>query len=157
MNLDLRGAFPGLMAALFLLVIGLQTADALKRSGAWTPRAQAIVAVDPYASLDRQLEQSGQTLPRGEVRDPFRFVGTPVVVTRSGAVKPPPRKPKPVLTAIVADEDPRGLINFEGRNYSVKTGDLFAEFRVMSVTRDEVILLDGGGQSLVLRRPGKGE
>jgi len=157
MSLDLRGALPAIMAVLFLVVIGVQTSDALKRSGAWTRTRAAAVHVDPYASLDRQLETLSRTTPRSGVRDPFSYAGGPPVVRMdSGGANPRVRRPDPVLTAIVADEDPRALIRYEDRNYSVKTGDLFAEFRVMSVTRDEVVL-DGGGRSLVLRRPGKGE
>jgi len=158
MSLDLRGALPAVMALLFLIVIGVQTSDALKRSGAWTRARTASVHVDPYANLDRQLETLGRTTPGSAPRDPFSYAGGPVVVrVDSGDARPRVRRPPdPVLTAIVADEDPRALIRYEDRNYSVKTGDLFAEFRVMSVTRDEVVL-DGGGRSLVLRRPGKGE
>jgi hypothetical protein len=154
MSVDLRNALPGVIAVVFLVVIGVQTRDALKRSGAWTRARGAVVHVDPYANLDRQLEtMSRATVPTG-LRDPFTFAGTglPAPPVDTGASRPRPRQPDPVLTAIVADQDPRAVILYEGRNYSVKTGDLFAEFRVMSVTRDEVVL-DGGGRSLVLRRP----
>jgi len=158
MTLDLRTALPGLMAILFLVVIGLQTSDALKRSGAWTRRQPVAAYADPYAVLDRQLERMSRPAPLDGLRDPFRYAGAPTgPVLRVDSGKPAPvKRVPPILTAIVSDADPRALISYEGRNYSVKTGDLFAEFRVMSVTRDEVVL-DGGGEPIVLRRPGKGD
>jgi hypothetical protein len=68
----------------------------------------------------------------------------------------PPPAPRPVVTAIIADEDPRALITYESKNYSVKTGDLFAEFRVVSVNAERV-LLEGPGGPLVLRGPVRGD
>jgi hypothetical protein len=159
MSFDRRGALTVAMAVLFLLFIVFQTRDALRRSGAWTRAQSSGVRVDPYANLDRQLEARSRVAPQAAARDPFSFAGgAPAIVPMdSGEAPPRPRRPDPVLTAIVSDEaDPRALIRYEDRNYSVKAGDLFAEFMVVSVTRDEVVL-DGGGRSLVLRRPGKGD
>ena len=159
MNVDRRSALMGAMAVLFLLFIVLQTRDALRRSGAWSrTRGPGAAHVDPYAGLDRQLEAAGRSGPRPAARDPFSFAaGGPVIVRADSSRPRSPRRPDPVLTAIVSDEaDPRALIRYEDRNYSVKTGDLFAEFMVVSVTKDEVVL-DGGGRSLVLRRPVKGD
>jgi hypothetical protein len=55
-----------------------------------------------------------------------------------------------VLTAIVADNDPRAVIRYEDRNFTVKAGDLFADFRVVSITASEVVL-ESNGQRYVLR------
>ena len=164
MNLSLRTLLPAILAILILVVIGLQTSDALKRSGSWSrSTGPKTPVIDPYAALDGQLARQGQPPEAGTLRDPFAFGGGGAVAIRreprtgrpSEAVQPPPR-PRPVLTAIIADEDPRALIVYEDRNYSVKTGDLFAEFRVVSVNAEQVVL-DGGGQRLVLRRPVRGD
>ena len=63
----------------------------------------------------------------------------------------------PVLTAILqAEDDPRALLHYADRDYTVKTGDQFADFKVISITADQVVL-DRGGQRLILHRPTKGE
>jgi hypothetical protein len=56
----------------------------------------------------------------------------------------------PVLTSIVWDADPRATIRFNGRDYSVRQAALFDDYRVVSITRDQVVL-DRLGESLVLR------
>jgi Tfp pilus assembly protein PilP len=157
-NGGLRNLLAPLLALVLLILIGVQTSDALRRSGAWSARSRAATQtpVDPYASLERQLARTDQGYPAAGLRDPFAFGSTPqpprpVVVRR--VVPPPP--PKPVLTANIQDrEDPRALLQYEDRNYSVKTGDLFAEFRVVSITGEQVVL-DGRGQRLILTRPTK--
>ncbi|MEK7330743.1 MAG: hypothetical protein AAB113_08060, partial [Candidatus Eisenbacteria bacterium] len=96
-------------------------------------------------------------LASASLRDPFAYGRAPVAASRARArpyVPPPP--PRPVLTAILADNDPRALIHYDGRDYRVKTGDSFADFKVISITADQVVL-DRGGQRLILHRPTKGE
>ena len=160
MNLDGRALVaPAIAIALFVL-IGVQTSDALKRSGAWVGRGHAAKSsVDPYAALDGQLARPDPGLAPTGVRDPFAYGSTPVVAHLTSAtprpIVPPPR-PKPVLTAIVWDAAPTALIRYEDRNFSVKAGELFAEYRVVSIAQDEVVL-DSGGQRLVLKRPIKGD
>jgi hypothetical protein len=67
-----------------------------------------------------------------------------------------PEPARPLLTAIVADADPRAVIRYEDRYYTVKSGDLFARFRVISISADQVVL-DGGGERIALKRPTKGD
>jgi hypothetical protein len=149
------------LAVLILALVGAQTSDALRHSGVWgTPKPKRIVpTADPYAHLEAQLAIVDPSVAAEALRDPFSYGAPPRPVHIVGGVvrpAPPPPPPKPVLTAIVMDEDPRALLQYQDHNYSVKTGDLFAEFRVVSISRDEVVL-DGRGQQLVLRRPSKGE
>jgi hypothetical protein len=61
-----------------------------------------------------------------------------------------------VLTSIVWDNDPRATVRWEGRDYSVRENSLFADFRVTGIRRDQVVL-ERGGERLVLRLPQKGE
>ncbi|HET9326040.1 MAG TPA: hypothetical protein VFQ05_04640, partial [Candidatus Eisenbacteria bacterium] len=65
--------------------------------------------------------------------------------------------PQPVVTAIVTDADAqRAIVVYLGTSYSVKSGDLFAQYRVVSISAESVVL-DDGRQQLVLRRPAKGD
>jgi hypothetical protein len=159
MNLDVRAfVAPAIAVALFVL-IGVQTSDALKRSGAWSARGHAPKATaDPYAGLDAQLARRDPGIAPIGVRDPFAYGSAPVPVRTTVAPRPyvPPPPARPVLTAIVWDATPTALIRFEDRNFSVKAGDLFAAYRVVSIAQDEVVL-DSGGQRLVLKRPLKGD
>lgn len=165
MNIELRSILPPLVAVLILIVLGVQTSNALKEMGSRQPHATPASKRDPYFGLDHQIARSMQARPAPDLRDPFIAAATPrPVATRptTGTRRPqqvavvPPPPPRPVVTAIVDDADPRALIRYEDRNYSVKKGDLFAEFRVVSITGDQVVL-DGPGGSLVLRRPIKGD
>jgi hypothetical protein len=159
--MDLKRVLGPILAMGLLLLIAVQTSQALRNTGVWgahSPRPKAARS-DPYARLESELARFDPGIPTAGLRDPFRYGSTPSPVrttpTTPRVVVPPP-PPKPVLTAIVMDEDPRALLQYLDRNYSVKTGDDFADFRVVSISRDEVVL-DGHGQRLVLRRPSKGE
>ncbi len=164
--MDLRQILPTSLGLAVLMVIGVQTSQALRQAGSWRPQTKSPAArvVDPYARLDRMLAQSTDEPPIVVVRDPFMFGRAPVTIrTTSGPRRPapPPPRPQPVLTAIVADQsspegDHRALIRFEDRNYSVRTGDQFAEFRVISINADQVVL-GRRGERLTLRRPTKGD
>lgn len=148
---------PLFAAAVFALVLW-QTAGALQAAGVWrfgAPRAVAPVA-DPLAALDARVARAMRAEFGGASRDPFGFGQA---APRSAASGPaPPRRPapapepaQPVLTAIVFDADPRALVRWNGREYSVRTGSLFAEFEVVSIARDQVVL-KRGSENLVLRR-----
>lgn len=160
MNPNVRGLMAPLAALVLLILIGVQTSDALRRSGSWGATSRKVVAppADPYAGLEAQLGRIDNGLPPAGLRDPFAFGSVPQPV-RPVVVRPyvPPPPPKPVLTAILMDrEDPRALLQYENRNYSVRIGDLFAEFRVVSINADQVTI-EGRGQRLVLNRPLQGE
>jgi hypothetical protein len=64
---------------------------------------------------------------------------------------------RPQLTAIVWVEDnPSATIRWNGRDHAVQVNTLFDEFRVRSITREQVIL-ERGGETLVLQLPRKGD
>jgi len=93
------------------------------------------------------------------VRDPF--TARPTVAARS-LVRPvkvvakaaPPEVP--ILTAIVWDNDPRALVHWKDRDWTVREGGLFDEFLVVSITRDQVSLRRGDA-TLVLQRRNLGD
>lgn len=150
---------PPLAAILVLALIITQTREALKLSGAWQQAsAAAATAPSPFAHLEREIATPDRH--RVDVlRDPLHGATAVAVVTGPRRpVKPvqPAPPPTPVLTSIIFDADPRATVRWDSRDYSVRPGGLFADFRVTSITRDQVVL-DHGGQSVVLRLPKKGE
>jgi hypothetical protein len=154
---DLKNVLGPLLALAILAIIGFQTAGALRRSGAWGAprRATGVTAPDPYARLEGQLAKPVAAIAIATLRDPFDYPHAPAPDVR--AVRPrvaPP--PMPVLTAILADTDPRAIIRYLDRNYTVKPGDYFADFKVISITAVQVVL-DRNGEHMSLRRPTKGE
>jgi len=158
--MDLKRVLGPILAMGLLILIGVQTSDALRNTGVWGARKVKPKASrsDPYAALESELARFDPGIPTAGLRDPFRYGSAPSPVRAPIAKKilVPVAPPKPVLTAILMDEDPRALLQYLDRNYSVKTGDQFADFRVVSISRDEVVI-DGHGQRMVLRRPSKGE
>jgi hypothetical protein len=156
---SLRAIIPALLALVLLLIVGSQTSSALRQSGTWSsPPRVKHPAADPYASLDRALVNSDTTLSLATLRDPFAYGRAPApsrfVVQRPIVPKPPPQ---PVVTAIVTDaEAAHAIVVYGGTSYSVKSGDLFAQYRVVSISADAVVV-DDGQQQLVLKRPTKGD
>jgi hypothetical protein len=157
-KLDPR-ALVGPLAAMLLLALTLQqTLDALQRSGAWGGRANRdgkATNESPFVRIEQELTRRHTDRSPAPDRDPFEYAPTRSVA--QGPARPPrprpiPVAPKPVLTAIIFDQDPRALVRFDGRDYTVRNNTLFAEYRVVRITRDEVVL-DKGGESLVLKRP----
>jgi hypothetical protein len=149
--------------ALFALVV-VQTADALRASGAWnrTHARVALAADDPLTPLDRLLVRTGPGPGAGPadvaMRDPFQLGTVPAPVTGIAHVtrRPPPPPPLPVLTAIVWDADPRALVRWKNREWTVRRGGLFDEFQVVLITRDEV-RLSRGTEVIVLHSKSQGE
>lgn len=162
MNRDLgRFLGPALAVALFAFVLW-QTVHALQDAGVWRfgpPRAVALVA-DPLAALDGLIARAQGSTFDGAARDPFGYgaaaprPGGDRPVVRRPVVPPPPAVP--VLTAILYDYDPRAFVRWDGREYIVRSGSLFAEFEVLSIARDQVVLRRGT-ESIVLRRKPQGE
>jgi hypothetical protein len=156
---DLKHVLGPLIALAILAVIGFQTADALQHSGSWAAsrRTARVVIPDPYARLEAQLSAPAKELSIENLRDPFDYPRAPVANAHTPP-RPhqPPPPPMPVLTAILADSDPRALIRYQDRNYTLKTGDHFVDLKVVSITADRVVL-DRNGLPIVLRRPTKGE
>lgn len=160
MKLKLEALLAPLIALLLLALIVQQTLAALRGSGAWrTHRATTARQDDPYARLDKVLA-TPDTTRLALVRDPFAFekAATPTVVLhRAPPTPPPPPAPAvPVLTSIIWTDHPSATLRFEGHDYSVSPGTLFADFRVTSIARDQVVL-DRAGAPVVLRLPRKGE
>jgi len=159
MKLDARSLAPPLAALLILALILTLTREALLLSGAWQKAsAAAAAAPSPFAVLENEIAAPDPAT--GPVtRDPFSLGSTTVAITAPRRpvkqVKPVP-PPIPVLTSIIFDADPRATVKWDGRDYSIRPGGLFADFRVMTIARDQVVL-DHGGESVVLRLPKRGE
>lgn len=160
MKLDLEALISPLIALVLLVLIVQQTLGALRATGAWGRRHVATAhADDPYARLDRALAMRDSATTN--MRDPFEFGRSPQtqVVVRHTTVKPPPEPqgpPPPVLTSIIFDNDPRATIRYNDRDYPVRVNSLFADYRVVSIARDQVVI-DRSGQTLVLKLHSKGE
>ena len=155
MNRDLRAYLPVLVAVAALALVILQTLNAFERADRLGARPGAKVAPDPYARLENLLtvaDPNGYTAP---ARDPFtdpKAAPPPRV-----DVKPlPPPPPRPVVTAIVSDGSAHSaIIRVGGRSYTVKAGELFAGFEVVSVSATDVVL-DNRGERMTLRVSTKG-
>ena len=162
MNRDI-GWIAGPLAALALFAfIVWQTLGALSASGAWARggRAPIIAPTAPFAFLDALVAAPRPPLG-ATMRDPFGVaVAAPVSpAPGAGTVRKPvvPAAPaRPVLTAIVWDADPRAIVRWQGHDYSVRSGGLFDDFQVVSITRDQVVL-KRGDESIVLQRKPQGE
>lgn len=155
MKVSGRSLFEPLIGLLVLILVLHVTRTALRTSGTWhRGKGPALrVRVNPYTPLDQVLASRRPDEPAAAIRNPFEFGGAVALVSetprpRVPVIPPPP--PMPVLTSIVWDTDPRATIRFNGRDYSVRPAALFDDFRVVSITRDQVVL-DRGGESLVLR------
>ena len=96
------------------------------------------------------------------MRDPFAFGRAPAPPgTRKPSAPRPAAAPvapaRPVLTSIVwLESNPSATVRWNGRDYPVQTNTLFDEFRVQSISRNQVTLVRGG-ETLVLQLPKKGE
>lgn len=167
MNRDLTAWIPGIVAGFLIAVVLGQTAVAFEKSGRWSWKKAPKFAVnpaDPYARLERLLSAPDQAPSLDGLRDPFEYGrGPDTRPAPTGGGRTPPIGPapsvvsRPVLTAIVSDpNDARAILVYENRNYSVRTGDLFADYRVVSISADGVILENGRGERLTLQRPTKG-
>ena len=152
---------PPLVAIAVLITAGTQTVAALRVTGAFGWQTDAVpVAVPPaYEAVNRALDRHDPRLALAAVRDPF-------TARLMAAVRPPVRPVKvvanvappelPILTAIVWDNDPRALVHWKDRDWTVREGGLFDEFLVVSITRDQVSLRRGDA-TLVLQRRNLGD
>ncbi len=167
MNRDVRAILAPLVAFVVLLVIAVQTFGALRANGAWSrPHRRGHAAVvtldDPFGATSLMLLHPDPELPAGGLRDPFVIGGAPAPVVRAtGPARPrpaptPPAPERPVLTAIVFDADPRALVRWKGREWTVRKGGLFDEFQVLDITREQVSL-SRGSETLVLQRKPQGD
>jgi hypothetical protein len=115
---------------------------------------------DPYGRIDQLLARSSGVTTPDEVKNPFAFgterIARPRTSTRPlsdpGPRQPPPPA-RPTLTSIVFDQDPRATVRYDGRDFSVRVNSLFADFRVVSITANQVVLDRSGEQMVLTLRP----
>lgn len=161
MNRDPAAWVARLIALAVMASIGAQTLSALGVTGAFDSREATVMVPVPaaYQAVDQALDRRDAPTPFAGARDPFQFRIVPRdpaprrVVTRPAPVV---RESDPVLTAIVWDNDPRALVRWKDREWTVREGGLFDEFQVVSITRDQVRLLRGDA-TIVLQRRNPGE
>ena len=166
MKIDPRSLIAPIFAVLVLVLVVQNTAGALKASGTWQPEAKNRVRPEsPYARLDLILSRAGAAPLPEAIRDPFGYGGatprvsaTPSTPRRVTETKPaaPVEPPRPSLTSIIWDDDPRATVRWDGRDFSVRANSLFADFTVKSIRPTEVVL-ERGGQQMVLRLIKKGD
>ncbi len=158
---------PGWISPIIALaVLGLvvtQTFEGLGVTGAFGWRIEPVHVEVPsaYRQVDRALERRDRALMPKGVSDPFLFSRTTAgasVARSTPRERPiaPPAPAAPVLTAIVWDNDPRALVRWNGREWTVREGGLFDEFQVMRISREQVTLRRGDA-TLVLHRRNLGE
>lgn len=159
MTRDLASWVARLIAVAVMAGVGAQTMAALGVTGAFDSQAAIVMVPVPaaYQAVDRALDRRDAGLPFAGAHDPFEFhlaprPAPPLVAPRPRAVA----QSDPVLTAIVWDNDPRALVRWKDREWTVREGGLFDEFQVVSITRDQVRLLRGGA-TIVLQRRNPGE
>jgi hypothetical protein len=150
---------PPLVALAVLVAAGAQTVAALRVTGAfgWQPEVVPVAVPPAYESVNRALDRHDPRLTLAAVSDPFTTRAR--VAVRMPAVKSVERVPPPalpILTAIVWDNDPRALVHWKDRDWTVREGGLFDEFVVLSITRDQVNLRRGDA-TLVLQRRNPGD
>lgn len=152
-----------LVALLVFAASAAQTFGALRVTGAfgWRAPARRVPMAPAYHALERALDRHDPGFRLAGLRDPFAYGRGE---SRTGTAPPPTRtRPVPVvvaavpvLTAIVWDNDPRALVHWKDRDWTVREGGLFDEFQVTGITRDQIVLRRGD-ETLVLRRRNPGE
>jgi len=153
---------PPLVAVAVLLAAGTQIVGALRVTGAfgWQPDAVPVAVPPAYESVNGALDRHDPRLAIAGVRDPFSARAAIAVTDPRPKPKPiavaPEPPPVPVLTAIVWDSDPRALVHWKDREWTVREGGLFDEFQVVSITREQVSLRHGES-TLVLQRRNPGD
>lgn len=165
MKRDWTTWFSPVVALAVLVTVGVQTNAALRVTGAFgTGGTTASTPMSPaFRTLEAALDRQDAGVVREGLRDPFRFA-RPVADTPAAApdrTEPRPRtapavEARPVLTAILFDDDPRALIRWKDREWTIRQGGLFDDFVVVGITRDQVTLRRGES-SIVLRRPTPGD
>ena len=165
MKLAPRTLIVPIVAAVVLALTLQQTVASLQASGSWqhVVRTPAVRIEDPYTRVDNLFAKDLAPLAADHMRNPFVFGSTrptvPAGVTPN-PVKPqavtPPAAPKPTLTSIVWDSDPRATVRYDGKEFSVRANSLFADFSVRSITATQVVL-DHNGESIVLSLRSKGD
>jgi len=157
-NRDAGSWFAPLVAIAVLVAAVTQTVSALKVTGAfgWEPEAVPMAVPPAYAAVNEALDRQDGFLAAASLHDPFTVRAAPIAPKPVRHADPPPPPPAPVLTAIVWDSDPRALVRWKDREWTVREGGLFDDFQVLSITRDQVSLRRGDA-TLVLQRRNPGD
>lgn len=155
MKRDLGAYLPALVALAVLILVVAQTLEAFQRADRLGARPHGKLAADPYARLEKLLGDIDQEPPPEGLRDPFNTVRAPV--NTQPVVVAPVVVARPVVTAIVGDGSSNSaIVRFQGRSYTVKAGDLFAGFTVVSIDGQQVVL-DSGRERMALQVQTKGK
>lgn len=166
MRRDPAAWLPPLVALIVLIVIGVQLRSALGVSGAFGSgsRPTKPQLAQEYVTLDALLAKAQSArVPEG-ARDPFKSVAVhgdnPTRHERRpmppAAAPRPPAPSQPILTAILFDNDPRALLRWKDRDWTVRQGGLFDEFQVVAISRTQVTLRRGA-ETVVLERRNPGD
>jgi hypothetical protein len=154
---------PPLVALAVLAGAGTQIVGALRVTGAfgWQAETMPVAVPPPYESVNRALDRHDPRLAIATVRDPFSArtptpARTPARPSRRIGLAAPAAPGLPVLTAIVWDSDPRAVVHWKDREWTVREGGLFDEFQVLTISRDQVSLRRGDA-TLVLQRRNPGD
>jgi len=157
-NLEAHGLLRAAGAGVMLALILVQSAGAPHvHSGRSRFATAAVRPDDPYLSLENQLQRADPRIPFGSLRDPFSYLGTGAPRWHGTPVAEtvPTLSPRPVVTAIVWDADPRVMLRLDGHDYTVRTGSVFADYQVVSISQDQVSLAQGDVM-FILTLPQKG-
>lgn len=160
MSPRLASVFTALVALVLLAFVASETIAALHASGVWLGHARvAPRPADPLAEVEHILSRPATFPAAVALRDPFQFGAAPAPVAHAATVtrrRAPPPPLQPVLTAIVWDADPRALVRWKDRDWTIRAGGLFDEFQVLDISRDQVKLARGS-ETIVLQRKPQGE
>lgn len=165
MNRDVSEWVSPIVAVVVLGVVTAQIFGALQVTGAfgWHSAAPRVATSPAYQSLDRAIDLHDPNFTLEGLRSPFEYGradaardGNDPPVPRRSELAPVAAPAMPVLTAIVWDNDPRALIRWNQREWTVREGGLFDVFQVVGINRDQVTLRRGD-ETLVLHRRNPGE
>jgi hypothetical protein len=156
MKLDLRGFIAPVLALALLGITVQHTMQALHTAGTWRTRTvETPPPTDPYALFDAVLSAPQIDVP-DDLRNPLDYQARVVPRPRP---TPPRRRPPveqpdpvPVLTAIIWDADPRATVRYRDRDFSIRENGLFADYQVLRITQDQVVL-QRNGERIVLTLP----
>lgn len=166
LKIEPRTLIVPLVAAFVLVVVLQQTSSALKASGMWqhSKSRSKMLVDDPYTRIDNLLGARADAVDPATLRNPFGYgaahaASAPTTATHHVTPTEPapaPAPEKPVLTSIVWAAVPSATIRYDGKEFPVTENSLFADFKVTSITREQVVL-DHNGETLILTIPTKGE
>lgn len=164
MNRDPLSWISPVVAIAVMVTAVVQTLGALAVTGAFGQGVHSTPSVvsPAYQAVEDALDRRDPRFALEGLRDPFQF-GAPPADDPAKAPTPPPVRLAapvpvvlPVLTAIVWDSDPRALVRWQDREWTVREGGLFDEFQVVKISRDQVTLRRGD-ETIVLKRRNPGE